>query len=154
MNKDIERFNTKIIIQSNGCWHYSGAHNNDGYGMFWTQGRTIGAHRFSAEHLGNLPLKPFDCVCHTCDNPGCINPAHLFIGTNVENTADRHRKGRSVRGSQIGNSIHSEQIVKAIKDAYNSRPHYRGIFRDLSNEFNVSYGLVWYACRDRAWRHV
>jgi hypothetical protein len=149
----IKRFLTKIEKQPNGCWHYVGAKDADGYGMFWHNSRTIGAHRFSAEYLGNLTIKG-QCVCHACDNPICVNPQHLFIGSNQQNTQDRHIKGRSVKGSKVGTSVYNETIIKSIKDAYKSRPHYRGIFKDLSEEFNVSYSVVWYACRNKSWLHT
>lgn len=150
---DIKRFISKIIQQPNGCWHYIGAKDADGYGMFWYNGKTIGAHRFSAEFLGKLNVSNA-CVCHSCDNPICVNPRHLFIGTSQQNTADRHKKGRSVKGSSVGTSVYNEQIIKSIKQAYNSTPHYRGIYKDLSDRFNVSYNVVWYACKNKAWRHV
>lgn len=149
----VDRFKSKIEVKPSGCWHYVGATDADGYGMFWYNGKTIGAHRFSAEHLANLIVMK-QCVCHTCDNPICVNPQHLFIGTSQQNTADRHSKGRTVKGSQVGTSVYNEQIIKTVKDAYNSRNHYRGIIKDLSIEFNVSYIVVWYACRKKSWQHV
>jgi hypothetical protein len=152
--KDIARFNSKLVIQPNGCWEYSGAKDADGYGMFWFQGKTKGAHQFSARYLANLIINKGDQVCHTCDNPPCCNPDHLFIGSTQMNTADRHAKGRTVRGSDVGTSKYTESIIQSVKDAYNARPHYRGIIKDLSQEFNVSYGVVWYACRSRSWAHI
>lgn len=152
--KNIERFKTKLIIQPNGCWEYSGAKDADGYGMFWYDGKTKGAHQFSARYLGNLIINKGDQVCHSCDNPPCCNPSHLFVGSSQDNTADRHRKNRTAKGSKVGTSIYDEQIIKQVKDAYNTRNHYRGIIKDLAKEFNVSYGVVWYACRRNAWAHI
>lgn len=152
--KDIARFKSKLIIQPNGCWEYSGAKDADGYGMFWFQGKTKGAHQFSARYLGNLIVNKGDQVCHSCDNPPCANPDHLFIGSTQDNTADRHAKGRTVKGSQIGTSRYTESIIQSVKDAYKTRPHYRGIIKDLSIEFNVSYGVVWYVCKRGSWAHI
>lgn len=152
--KDIDRFCSKLIKTSTDCWEYSGAKDADGYGMFWFQGKTKGAHQFSARYLGNMILQPGNHVCHSCDNPPCCNPNHLFVGSSQMNTADRQAKGRTVKGSQVGTSVYSEDIIKKIKDAYKTRTHYRGIIKDLSQEFNVSYGVVWTCCRNQGWRHV
>lgn len=152
--KNISRFKTKLVIQPNGCWEYSGAKDADGYGMFWYDGKTRGAHQFSARYLGNFVVNKGQQICHSCDNPPCCNPAHLFIGTTQQNTADRHFKGRSVKGSRVGTSVYNESIIKAVKNAYKTRTHYRGIIKDISREFNVSYGVVWYACKRNAWPHI
>lgn len=154
IEKDIARFNSKLIVQSNGCWEYSGAKDADGYGKFWFDGKSKGAHQFSARYLGNLIINKGDQVCHTCDNPPCCNPAHLFIGTSQQNTADRHHKGRTAKGSKVGTSKYNEATIQLIKDVYNSRPHYRGIIKDLAIEFNVTYTVVWYACRKNSWAHI
>lgn len=152
--KNIQRFKSKLIVKPSGCWEYSGAKDADGYGMFWFDGKTKGAHQFSARYLAGYQINSGDQVCHTCDNPACCNPAHLFIGSTQDNTADRQRKNRTARGSQVGTSVYDEETIKNIKNAYKTRPHYRGIIKDLSEEFNVSYNVVWYACKRNSWSHV
>ena len=152
--KDIDRFLSKLIKQPNGCWEYVGAKDADGYGMFWFQGKTKGAHQFSARALANQTINAGDQVCHHCDNPSCCNPEHLFIGSSQDNTRDRHIKNRSAKGSGVGTSVYNEQIIKSLKDAYNSRPHYKGIIKDLSEEFDVSYGVTWTVCRNKGWLHI
>lgn len=154
LQKDIDRFLSKLTKQPNGCWEYIGAKDADGYGMFWFNGRTIGAHRFSIEYLANQPLNKGNQTCHSCDNPCCCNPNHLFIGSTQDNTADRHRKGRTATGSQIGTSTYSECDILKVKQAFCSRPHYRGIIKDLSKEFSISYAVVWNVCRNKGWRHI
>lgn len=78
------------VEKSDGCWIWRGSRIPQGYG------RMVGdryAHRFSWEiHFGEIPVGKF--VCHSCDNPPCVNPAHLWIGDARANSQDRDRKGR------------------------------------------------------------
>jgi hypothetical protein len=82
----------------NKCWEWQAGKSNR-YGAFKINGRTIGAHIFSWEiHNGKIPDGLF--VCHKCDNPGCVNPDHLFLGTNKDNCDDRDKKKRQAYGEK------------------------------------------------------
>lgn len=89
-----DRFYSKIeFIPFHECWEWTAGLDKDGYGKFWFKNETIRAHRFSYElHFG--PIKEGLCVCHTCDNPGCVRPEHLWLGTIQENSKDRDNKKR------------------------------------------------------------
>jgi|688.fasta_scaffold575188_2 hypothetical protein len=94
-----ERFNKKYIINDvTDCWEWTAALNNIGYGMFrWASNKMRSAHRVSYE-LFNGPIPDGMAVCHKCDNPKCVNPKHLWVGTLKQNAQDMVAKGRSGRG--------------------------------------------------------
>jgi len=85
----------KYIIAPNGCWEYIGFRNACGYGMMKYQGKVISAHRV-AYMLNKGDIGAY-CVLHKCDNPACINPDHLFLGTHLDNMRDMYNKNRNYR---------------------------------------------------------
>ena len=90
----------KKIRKTNECWIWTAALDKDGYGVFRYKNKEkykYKAHRFSYEFfIGEIPKGKL--VCHTCDNPPCVNPYHLFLGTRKDNTQDMLKKGRSKLG--------------------------------------------------------
>lgn len=87
----LEKFHLKD--KESGCWNWVGVIRKDGYGSIIYNGKRWRAHRASyKEFIGDIPVGIL--VCHKCDNPGCINPEHLFLGTDADNRHDGMRKGR------------------------------------------------------------
>ena len=92
----VERF-WGNVKKTSSCWLWTGYKEKDGYGRFRVgRGKRMRAHRFSWLYLrGDIPENKI--ICHKCDNPICVNPDHLFVGTHKENTTDMFNKGRWVR---------------------------------------------------------
>ena len=146
------------------CWPWTGGLTVNGYGKaqagWLSGGPTVGAHRVAyALTYGDIPAGLF--VCHRCDNRRCCNPAHLFLGTPADNSADMARKGRAVsgpklhpelaiRGEHIGTAVLSEAQVREIR-ARNARGESQ---RKLAREFGVAKSTVGRVVRREYWKHV
>src|SRR6187455_224960 len=138
------------VRKTNSCWIWSGSKGN-GYGAIFVDGKKQSAHRFSYEmHIGQVGPKLF--VCHSCDNPRCVNPKHLWLGTNEENIADMRAKRRGSKPPLLDGTKHpksklTETQVRAIRKSAASG-------RALAVQYGVSDTLI-YGIRSRKnWRHL
>lgn len=84
------------IVSKDGCWLMSGYKDKKGYNRISHKGRAIIAHRFHLAVKIGRDLLPEECACHTCDNTGCVNPDHLFVGSRYDNAHDAIKKGRFI----------------------------------------------------------
>jgi hypothetical protein len=96
------RFWSFVDVRDEGeCWPWRGACNSSGYGRFKADGKDYKAHRVSRSLLRG-DVHAGVVVRHSCDNPGCCNPAHLLTGTQADNVADRQARGRQAKGPRNG----------------------------------------------------
>lgn len=98
-----QRFEEKFE-KSDGCWLWRSAVGSRGYGIFWAGAgrKSVMAHRFAYELAHGREPDPSLVIMHSCDNPVCVNPAHLSLGTILENALDAQRKGRLAVGERNG----------------------------------------------------
>jgi len=99
----LDKLLNKIIIDTTtNCWEYQGGKNNLGYGMIRDGKKMRTAHRVSYEEHNNTVIPKHLVTMHSCDNPCCVNPAHLSLGTRKDNVQDMMRKGRGVPFGGVG----------------------------------------------------
>lgn len=159
-----ERFWSKVK-KGPDCWEWqAGCFRGGGYGMFWRDGKNMGAHRVSWEiHRGLIPEGMF--ICHRCDNPPCVNPAHLFLGTPADNQADASRKGRLPAGSRHHMRQQPELILRGDDAPWSKltsekivrirRLHSEGAnASELSRRFNVSRWAIRRVVARETWKHI
>lgn len=113
-----DRFWEKVDKRGpNECWEWTAGKTTAGYGVINSgdaNGTIVGAHRISWE-LAYDHIPKGMCVLHHCDNPGCVNPYHLFLGTDADNVHDMTEKERQSRGESHGNSKLSERNVRKAR---------------------------------------
>ena len=147
----IQRFWSKIDKRSPAeCWPWKAGTFRTGYGQFKTGRRSNSrlATRVMMELCGYDVSGRF--VCHRCDNPLCVNPGHLFLGTTQDNTRDRQSKGRQARGERQGSSVMTMERVLELRKCRE-----RGdTFDALAAAFGISKSQVANIVRGRHWRHV
>ena len=155
------RFLANIEKEDAGCWIWTGSKTPSGYGRIFVKGVTWRAHRL-AYKLFNGPLHDELCVCHKCDNPLCVNPGHLWLGTHAENIQDRHVKGRTAVGRAISNTNKlSEKEVLAMRSLWEKKgarlkPGARGGFNysELGRRFGVSSTMARNIILRKSWKHL
>lgn len=143
-----ERLFSKTALASNGCIEWHGCANQKGYGMMVYKGRIHAAHRVSWQlHFGEIAEGLL--VLHHCDNPCCVNPDHLFLGTNQDNMDDMKSKGRqrTPRGEESKRSKLTWAAVREI------RASSAGL-RALARRFKVTEQTIWWVRSGRGWKET
>lgn len=141
---------------NNGCWIWKGATNKKGYGVVNYKDRVMFVHRAMYE-LYKGPIDYF-LVCHHCDNPTCVNPNHLFLGTAMDNTRDMISKGRMAvgeaknasRGEDRYNAKFTEWDIRFIR-YWRSCGH---TLQSIGNAFGTTRSVIGNIIYRRSWAHV
>jgi len=154
--KNIKNFWKKVDVKGEDeCWEWTGAKNRkNGYGNIKINYKKYRSHRISwILANGKIPEKM--CVCHSCDNPGCVNPNHLFLGTHQDNMNDMINKNRNKipdnSGEKSGNHKLTEQEVLEIKSKYK---WYVYTYKMLSEEYCVNYRTILDIIHRKTWKHI
>lgn len=148
-----ERFWEKVN-KTESCWLWRGClGDKHGHGKISHENKHIYVHRLSwAIHNGIIPEGME--VLHNCpggDNPACVNPEHLWLGTKSENAKDRHAKGRTTRGSGFGSRVKLKEedipLIRSRLEAGESRAV-------IANDFNVTSGAIYQIEIGNNWKHI
>jgi hypothetical protein len=146
-----ERFWEKVRVDPAGCWEWQGARKPEGYGIAKVGKRNVGAHRVSWElNFGAIPAGL--AVLHHCDNPPCVRPNHLFIGTWAMNARDRDLKGRNVshKGERHWKATLTEEQVRELRQRYSFGER----LVSMASEYGISPAHASDIVTRRSWRHV
>lgn len=154
LQKDLERFWNKVS-KTDTCWLWIGA-KCKGYGVFRFGQKRYSSHIISYQ-LHNENYDSSKCICHKCDNPSCVNPSHLFLGTYKDNIQDCINKGRFKlaprrKGENINTSVLTEMQIIDIKTRLKQGEKVRSIhtdYRDIASE-----QTLWSIKQNRSWKHV
>lgn len=144
-----ERLEAKTFYSPDGCHYFIGATNNQGYGNIAYKGRSERASRIS--YLINKGNPGKFHVLHTCDNPCCINPDHLFLGTDLDNSIDKIKKGRAkaLKGTSHPLSILTDEQVLEIRTLYGT-----DTARAIGKRYGVSKSCIEGIFYKTNWRHL
>lgn len=141
----VNRFWSKVN-KTDDCWEWTGGKNSGGYGRFVVDGSITLAHRYSVELDGRDPTGKF--VCHHCDNPSCVNPEHLFVGTNHDNVKDMMNKNRhGLITAQPKLRTLSDDNVRFIRASVDSDA-------SLAKKYHVSRAVVWLIRNNKSYKDV
>lgn len=147
MSKTLEsRFLSKVRI-NNTCWEWIGAKLRGGYGNINIDGHTFQAHRVSY-FIYNGEIPDGMIVCHSCDNPSCVNPKHLFLGTHKINTQDKISKGRCPIGESIS-KLKECEVLEIRRYAALHIPR-----RLIAKMFGIGPTNVTNIVNRKIWKHI
>lgn len=133
------------------CIEHAGCVDKDGYGWIKRNGKSQRAHRVAWEKANSRPVPAGMFVLHSCDNPTCVNPDHLRIGTHQENVDEKVQRQRQTKGESVTSSRLKESDIVAIRGM-----HAFGncSLNQIAKKFGVSKNCIWKIVTMVNWRHV
>jgi hypothetical protein len=138
-----ELFWSFVSKTDGGCWIWIGGKDKDGYGIFSHRDHSYRATRL-AWKLTNGPIGSQLMACHSCDNPPCVNPSHLFLGTGKDNSNDMIKKGRY----KNGRAILSREMAQSIRASFTGK---YGEMARLSRQHGIAYSQMREICHGESW---
>lgn len=130
---------SNFSVDENGCFNWSGYRNNAGYGVIRLEGSLHRVTRLVCEYVhGKVPLKGED-VRHKCDNPSCVNPEHLLVGSRLDNVRDMIERGRNL----VGTKCPWAKLTKEQADSIRQRRASGERSVDLAKEFGVHPNTIY-----------
>jgi len=150
--KDILRFWSKVDVKGNldECWEWQT--HKKWYGIFRIKNKCFGSHRIAYTlYYGQIPEKMF--ICHKCDNPSCVNPHHLFLGTQKDNIIDCSNKNRLVdnSGEKCGTHKLTGQEILEIRQKYIPKIYTQ---QKLAKEYGVCPSQISLIVNNKRWKHI
>lgn len=139
----------EYVVVDGGCWEWAGRRDDRGYGQLGIQGRSFRAHRVFFERFKG-PIPEGLCVLHHCDNPPCVNPDHLYAGTQLDNARDRISRKRNAVQSRSANSNAklTERQVCEIRSRFTGS---WGEKSRLAREYGVGFTAIADIIAGRSW---
>ena len=144
-----QRFWLKVN-KTDYCWEWVAGKIKSGYGEYWSGEKMVYAHRFSWE-ISNGKIPEGLCVLHKCDNPSCVRPSHLFLGTNLDNSKDAVLKNRIVFGENHYKTKLTENKVRAIRDMYAAGNITQEV---LGRLFGITFQSISSIINNKRWKHI
>jgi hypothetical protein len=129
----------RYVVSSAGCWEWQGYILNSGYGHVQVDKRRYSAHRYFWQELVG-PIPDGLILCHHCDNPRCVNPAHIFVGTHLDNSLDCSQKGRR----NPPRKLTEEEVVAIFTDPR--------VTREIAADYGVTAGNISCIQTGKTWR--
>lgn len=162
-----QRFWQKVDVRGEEeCWEWRGARSGNRYGNFTIGQRQMGAHRYAWE-LANGPVPDGLFVLHACDNPPCVNPKHLFTGTQLHNRTDCKTKGRTAAGDHSPRRLHPGSYRPALGEQNHSKLREGQVLEirrryaaggvsqsQLAREYGVNQAVICRIIARKMWKHI
>ena len=146
----VKRFWSKVVVgKDDECWEWLGSVDMQGRAKFGIYKIPVNAARVMYQlTIGDIPEGL--CVLHTCDNRGCVNPYHLYAGTNQDNVNDKVKRGRQPRGEKSSPAKLTDNIVRGIVVLLKEGKTYK----EIAARFNTTDERVHYIATGKAWVHI